>query len=1130
MNNQNRLRLSNIALCVAMAVGSVSVYAQNTTSALSGRVSATDGKFVAGAQVRIVHVESGSVTNASTDAEGRYSARGLRVGGPYTVTITKDGVTEKRENVFLTLAETATLDAKLGAKVESIQVAASAISDVFSKNSMGAGTNIGRAELDAFGSINRNLQDYARTDPRLAQTDKESGAISAGGQNNRYNSITIDGVNISDTFGLEANNLPTRKQPISIDAIQSVQVNVSNYDVTQKGYTGANFNAVTKSGTNDFKGSVYKVYRDQKLVGDRYSRATGIYTPAAPFSEDTKGITLGGPLIKDKLFFFVAYEELASTRGSPDFSAIGGNAGVTVGITPSAIATAQSIASTTYRFDIGGSDIPSGQLTVKDLTAKLDWNISDRHRANIRYNKTEQSEPIYPNFSATQIALTSNLYSTTKTIETAVAQVFSDWSDTFSTELKVSKRDYDQVHKTPVRSPQVQLNFPGALPAGVVAAGGTRSFVFGTEQSRQLNFLGTKTTDAYVGGTWFLKEHEVKFGADYSLNEIANAFANNVYGNYNFTCTNSSATFTYTFGTINCATATAAQVEAATLENFRIGRPSSYQVQVAAPGLTLSDAVGKWQLSNFGYFVQDTWNVNKNLSVMLGARIDVPKTSDKPLANAAAAAPVGALALVNGALRATGGFGRDNTTTIDGVSLFQPRVGFNYTFESKRPMQLRGGFGLFQGAAASVWLTNPYQNPGVTTRIIGCGTGAFAACPTVGGTFSGNPDAQPLLAGTPPAANVDYIDKDLGQPSVWKANLAFEHQLPWWGMVASAELLYTKTNTGIYYQHLNLGGSTRTGPDGRQMFWTDQGYNPACWTSLGNVVTSTACSQRARSLSNANFANVLLAAKTKEGGGSQATVQLGRPMMQGWSWSLAYTFTKSKEVSGLTSSIANSNWTARAVFNPNENTASNSNYLIKDRVNASLTWERAFIGKYKTRVGFFAEGRSGKPYSWIYANDQNGDGQFGNDLMYIPKAPGSGEVVFLGDTATSRATEDAFWAIVNSTGIKTRGGVVKRNDTLNPWTNTLDMRVTQELPGFVKEHKSVISLDIFNVANLLNKKWGRIDEVAFPSTRSFVNYVGIDPQGRYVYALRNGGVADFTTRQARFESQWQAQVTFRYEF
>jgi len=151
-------------------------------------------------------------------------------------------------------------------------------------------------------------------------------------------------------------------------------------------------------------------------------------------------------------------------------------------------------------------------------------------------------------------------------------------------------------------------------------------------------------------------------------------------------------------------------------------------------------------------------------------------------------------------------------------------------------------------------------------------------------------------------------------------------------------------------------------------------------------------------------------------------------------------------------------------------------------------------------------------------------------LLYIPKGPGSGEVVFLGDTATDKTNENKFWELVSANGIKTRGGVVARNDTFNPWTNTVDMRVTQELPGFVKDHKSVVSLDIFNVGNLLNKKWGRIDEIAFPSTRALVNYVGIDAQGRYIYALRSAGVADFTTRQVRLESQWQMQVTFRYEF
>jgi hypothetical protein len=395
-----------------------------------------------------------------------------------------------------------------------------------------------------------------------------------------------------------------------------------------------------------------------------------------------------------------------------------------------------------------------------------------------------------------------------------------------------------------------------------------------------------------------------------------------------------------------------------------------------------------------------------------------------------------------------------------------------------------------------------------------------------------NPDAQPLVTANPPAANVDFIQKGMGQPSVWKANLAFEHQLPWWGMVAGVEWLYTKTNTGIFYQHLNLGGSTRSGSDGRQLFWTDQGYNPACWTATGGTITTGACTGfRSRSLSNPNFANVLLASETKKGGGNQATVSLSRPMSKGWGWSLAYTYTTAKEVNPLTSSVSNSNWLNNAVFNANENVASNSNYLIKDRINGSLMWERAFFGKYKTRVGFFAEGRRGKPYSWVYSNDMNGDGISGNDLMYIPRGPGSGEVAFAGATPAERAANEAtFWQIVDATGIKTRGGVVGRNDSFNPWTNTLDMRVTQELPGLVKEHKSVISLDIFNVLNLMNKRWGQINEIAFPSTRNFVNYAGIDAQGRYVYALRSAGVTDFGTRQVRLESQWQMQVTFRYEF
>ena len=383
-----KTRLSRVAVCVALALASVPVVAQNTTSAVAGRVTTVDGKGVAGATVTVLHVESGSMSHLVTDAEGRYTARGLRVGGPYTITIaTNEGATEKLEGVFLQLADTTSVDVKVGApRRETIVVTSTSLaSEKFSRTDMGAQTNIGREELRSLASIQRNLQDYARTDPRVSQTDKERGEISVAGQNSRYNKITIDSVNISDTFGIEANNLPTLKQPVSIDAIESVQVNVSNYDVSQTGYTGGNINAVTKSGTNEFHGTATYVYRDDQLAGQRYNRTNGAYTDPPAFKEDTKGFTLGGPVIKDKLFFFLGYEELTSTRNAPDFGPAGSSNGGIVGISAAAIAGLQNLARSRYQIELGDVGSSGSELKVKDYLAKLDWNINAQHRASVRY-------------------------------------------------------------------------------------------------------------------------------------------------------------------------------------------------------------------------------------------------------------------------------------------------------------------------------------------------------------------------------------------------------------------------------------------------------------------------------------------------------------------------------------------------------------------------------------------------------------------------------------------------------------------------------------------------------------------------------------------------------------------------
>jgi len=1091
-----------ISLAVAaVAAAAMPALAQNTTAALGGRVTASDGAPVAGATVTILHRESGSANTVTTDAGGRYVARGLRVGGPYRITAMQAGRSEVRDDVFLLLAETTSLDLRLATQAATIVVTGRAATPL-DRSAMGAGTSIGSRELAALPSIARSLQDIARLDPRLSQTEKDRGEISAAGQNSRYNSITVDGVRINDTFGIEANNLPTIKQPISIDAIQAVQVNISNYDVTQQGYTGANINAVTKSGTNEFKGSVYYVFRNESMVGDRFFRRPDRFVTPAPFEDSTAGFVLGGPIIKDRLFFFVSQEKLSSSRNAPTFGPIG--AGLSdVGITAEQVAAAQA-AARAKGLEIGDFSITNTDISVKDTLLKLDWNISERHRANLRYTKTEEANPIFPGYSANSFSLSSRNFVTAKTLESTVAQLFSDWTDRFSTEFKLSKRDYTSEPILNSRLPEVQLVFTSPAPAGTTT--GNRTLRFGTEETRQFNRIETATTNAYAAANWSLGAHELKFGLDNEKNDIFNAFVRRAWGQYTFEGPDPVALFT-------------------------ANNPTGYQVQLPRAGFGLIDAAGVTSFSNLGLFVQDSWTINRQLSVMAGVRVDTLGASSAPVYNAAAEAA----------------FGLDNRNTLDGKQLVQPRFGFNYRLAQVdgRSSQLRGGFGLFQGSAASVWLINPYQNTGMVINDVTCSPTAALRCPP--GLFTANIDNPAAIAGVPPSANVDFLAPGASQPAVWKLNLAFDAELPN-GFTAGAEWLYTRTKQGLSYRHLNLGNPTSTGPDGRQVFWNAGGRNPACWDGNAAPLTAGACATNAanaeqrptsRFLQNRNFANVLVAEKTTEGEGNALTLQLQQNVRQwGLNWSAAITRTNSTEVSPLTSSTSNSQWANRANYNPNEQALAPSQTLIRNRINLSANWSRAFIGTYRTTVGMFYEGRAGRPYSWSFNNDMNGDGVQGNDLLYVPSAPGSGQVLFRlpGQTvaASSAAAETKFWQIVDASDSlsKARGGVVGRNSEEGRFTNNIDMRISQEVPGFSSKHKGVLSLDILNFGNLLNKRWGRIDEMTFNDgnggfTRRWINYAGTQ-DGKMIYSVNDP--FEFTTKNFRGESAWALQVTARYEF
>jgi hypothetical protein len=1059
MTNRNRVRLSQLSLGLAIALAAAPAFAQNTSANIGGRIVSGDSEPVTGAQVTIVHTPSGTVSNAVSGADGRYAARGLRVGGPYTITIVKDGVTEVREGVYLQLAETTSVDATLGqstttlAAVEVTGVAGG--SEVFSSTNFGTGTSISQRQLNTLPSIQRDLQDYARLDPRLSQTDKERGEISAGGQNTRYNSITVDSVSINDTFGLESNNLPTIRQPISIDAIEAVQVNIANYDTTQRGYTGANINAVTKSGTNEFKGSVYGTYRSNDWVREEDDRGV-IFNRFD--TEETYGATFGGPIAKDTLFFFLNYEKTTLGGIAPDLASGPFGRGA---ITQTDIDNVrnEAIAQGFIPGDLG-STAPGTE--VETILGRVDWNISDDHRLAFRFSTTDQTEAILPGFGFNFLSLSSYWYDQEKTIDNYVVELFSDWTDSFSTEARVSLRQYESVPVVFARQPQVQVDFSSSV-----------NMRFGTEQFRHANVLETDTLNAFFAGNLFLGDHEVKFGVDHEQNDIYNLFLESNFGTYRF------SSFT----------------------NFQNGIYRDYALRVSPTG-NPADSAADFTLENTGLFVQDTWAVNYNLTLNYGFRYDIANADDAVPYNAG----------FNTA------FGLRNDETVDGSALFQPRVGFNYTFDSERQTQLRGGIGLFQGAAANVWLSNSYTNNGLTIDVYGCGTGFNTNC-TGAPLPSSDPDNQPQFGSA--RADVDLLEPGFEQPSVWKANLAFDHELPFGGLVVGAELLLTKVDAGIYYEHINLGTATQPGLDGRNMYWAST--DPSLYTGSFFGPASNA-----RAGSNPDYREVLVARNTDKGRGENFTLSLEKPFdpENNWSWMVAYSYTDATEVNGLTSSRAISNWRSHAAFNVNENVDSRSAYVNRDRFLATTGYRLNLFGDYKTQISMFYEGRRGKPYSWVFNNDMNGDGQAGNDLMYIPNV---GEVRF-----TNPTEEAAFWEIVNRNGLAGfKGSAVPRNSDTAPWVNSFDVRISQELPGFFKGNKAEIWLDILNVGNLLNKDWGLIDEIGFQSdggqARSFVNFAGIDPvTGQYVYDVVSE--ENFIRRDNRGESRWAAQLGFRYSF
>jgi len=1075
------MRQRTLVLALGLSIAATA-FAQNTSSGVSGQVLSADGVPVAGAEVSITHIESGTVNRATTDANGRYSARGLRVGGPYTITINKPGEgTRTEEHVYLGLNQISTVNAALTGDMTTL-AAVSALAakpgvDIFSADKMGTGTSVTRESIESLPSATRNMQDFIRLDPRIIQTSKADGAISAGGQNSRYNAIRIDGIGAGDPFGVEANNFPTERQPVSMDAIEEIKIDLANYDTTIFGGTGAVINAVTRSGTNQYRGSVYYSVRDKdwvrtRLRGEQFNGFN---------KETTFGMTFGGPIIKDRLFFFGNYERYVRSSAGASLAATPYGRGE---ITDADIAALQ-VAAQSLGFDPGGISPPGSNKTeIEEYALKIDWNINENHRAAIRYNKLEQSVLRFPGLGPREISFSGYWHAQPKTYETMMGEWFGNWGDHFSTEFKISWKDYAEVAVPNSRMPQIQVL--GFGPANASVNLGTWGITHAYE-------IASRELSLFAAGSGYFGNHAVKFGLDHQDNDLISLLGRNINGAYTFN----------------------------SLADFQIGMPAVYNVRTPRPDGAYADIAAAFTLKNTGIFLQDTWSVNYNLSLMFGVRMDIPDYSRQPLYNP----------------QIHEIYGYDNTS-VPNSKLVQPRFGFNYTFDSARPMQLRGGVGLFGGIAPNVWMAGAYQNTGLNYLDYTC------AGPNAPG-FSPNP--EPNIPGgcavSNARVNVDIIAPDFKLPSVWKSNLAFDHELPWYGIVASFEGLWTQVKHGIYVQRLDLfdgqgNGPSAFGQDGRPLFWNAAGLNPGNRGNFGIDPGINGAQTKANRPDG--IGDVMLIRNTGKGHSRQLTVGMDKPLQETWGWSLFYTRTRASEVSPMTNSQLTSTWGNSIIGTVNENTAYDSRYAIRDRVTLQLHWQKAWVADYKTRISMFYEGRSGRPFSYIFANDANGDGDparpnavgYFNDLFYVPNGPG--DVLWTGGAAMEQQFFD--WLAQHPELARHQGRIAPANGFRSGWTNSVDMRISQELPGLFKHHRTEIALDIMNLGNLLNKNWGLIEDYGFESRSQVAHYAGIDAEsGKYVYHFTGSagapGIQENNSDKGNTAvSRWSVMLSVKYRF
>ena len=1043
---------------VLMMTAATAVHAQETTGGVRGQVMDASGAPVAGATVTVTHTPSGTRSVMITDAGGAFSARGLRVGGPYLVEVSANGETTSEEIAAIGIGDAASVDLFLGGQVVDEIVVAGVASPI--QTAIGPSSVFTAEDLANAPAINRDLRDVIAIDPRVYIDEAFVDAVQCGGASPRFNSLTVDGVRLNDNFGLNSSGYPTERMPFSYDAIEQVAVELAPFDVEYGRFTACNINAVTKSGGNEFSGGLFYDFNNQDLTGDSLE---GQDIDLGEFEETRWGVNVGGPIIQDRLFFFAAYEKLEGTNvfdRVPAGSSIGGSE--VAGFSQAQYDEILDIAQNVYGFDPGGVPTPATNEDEKILV-KLDWNITDRHRAAFTYNHNEGFNIVESDGGSDEFEYAGHLYSRGSELNAYIGQLFSDWTDNFSTEFRVA---YSELETSVI--PQGGYDI-GEVQITTMNNGSRATVYLGADDSRHSNKLEYSTLNLKAGGAYSWGDHLFSFGYEREVLDIYNLFVQHTLGEFRFS----------------------------SIDNFRNGIASRVYYGNAA-SLDPNDASATFSYATNTLYAQDEFLLNDDFTITAGFRYDWYESDDEPNANAN--------------FLARNGF--SNTETLDGKGLLQPRFGFKWDYSDV--LEFRGGFGLYSGGNPNVWLSNNYSNDGITNIQISQGNVNIFTC-TSGQPLFDIPDSLVTAVSTGTAnVGVNALDPAFDIPAEWKFALGAS----WWmdlpvlgdGLRFDADLLYSKTQNAAIYKDLTLE-QIDTMADGRPVYRPIDRSDPDCAVDPA----SAACSSR-------SFNNDFLLTNTDGGEAIIGSFSVTQSYDWGFDWTLGYAYTDAEDTSPMTSSVAFSNYANVAVFDPNNPDVATSNYEIPHRITLQLNYEKAFFGDYDTRFTLFGRANQGRSYSFAFSGDDGdvfGDGVDFRHLLYIPTGPTDPNVIF--DPGFDTA---AFFDFVRDNDLEQyAGGAVPRNSQDGDWWTKFDLRIEQELPGFMEGHRSSAFMVIENLGNLINDEWGSLREASFPQSLGVVDVDRVGSQ----YVFQDFFTPALTSRVTD-PSLWEIRVGLRYKF